>query len=810
MSAEFPSHRCSFWHPLRAALGSVAHAAKPDPLSSPIVGILAGIVAFCFIFTLAVHAQGPGQAPSGRPASFDAAENTGPGKDLDGYFVQQSVEIGGRFTQVTGNEDMYNTLVDLHTGPRVLEQSLTMQALPDHKSFFDSLYEESFGWGGDPSNAARLRVSKHGVYNFDGSFRRDQNFFDDNLLANPLLVQSGPPSTFGTAPNPPFVVGSPHAMSLRRRMYDFNLVVFPQRRFSFNLGFSRNRNEGQSFSSIHERADALMLQDYNTTDDIYRMGASWRALPRTTVTFNESLQSIKYDTSYPSLAPLVNPIIISSGFLTTSGAPANFYLAPPGANSDQSYSRFQRYRNFLPTEQATITSSSIRRVEFTARFMYSNADANTPEFENFSGVAGTTLASNTCPTAANCTTAHARWVSEQADGGATIHVTSHLRLVDSFRFYAYRIPGVLEDLGTVTTTTGTTSTNELFLRFSQQSIKSNEFDVQYDISRHLGARVGYLYRNIFDNHYWFTCGGLIGAVANPVASCISLGSGVGTVGTLDDLEVGATTLGAETPINQHWGIAGVWYRPSRQFHVDGEVRIMSGDSYVARIDARRQQQYRANVTYTPKTWLTMAANANLLEQRNNSDTGAAGAAEPIGYNAHYRNFGFSIMATPHNRLMVDVAYNYSNSGQNANICYATTSPTLPPGTVACPNDATNTNQSLGFYLNHTHYGTANVQFKPVHRLTLGTGYSIVRVVDGSTLDLNGTALVIGTTSFQPAGALASSYQQIFGTVGVQVVKNVELRAGWNYYQYNEDAPSGPTLNRYFHANVTTASLRYAF
>ena len=42
------------------------------------------------------------------------------------YTVQQSVEFGGRFADVNGSSSAYNTFVDLHSGPRLLSESLEM------------------------------------------------------------------------------------------------------------------------------------------------------------------------------------------------------------------------------------------------------------------------------------------------------------------------------------------------------------------------------------------------------------------------------------------------------------------------------------------------------------------------------------------------------------------------------------------------------------------------------------------------------------------------------------------------------------
>src|ERR1700757_1458750 len=77
-----------------------------------------------------------------------------------GYVIHQSVEIGYRVSDLTGSEQMYNSLVDLRSGPRFLEQSLSMQSQTHDSGPFDNLFIESFGWGGDPNNGLRARGDK--------------------------------------------------------------------------------------------------------------------------------------------------------------------------------------------------------------------------------------------------------------------------------------------------------------------------------------------------------------------------------------------------------------------------------------------------------------------------------------------------------------------------------------------------------------------------------------------------------------------------------------------------------------------------
>ena len=139
-----------------------------------------------FLASASLAQNPPATPPPDTTQSPPAAE----GKDIGGYHVTQSIELGGRISEVNGSQAMYDTLVNYQTGARILEQSLTMQSL-SHQDIFDTLTVSSFGWGGDPEQAARMRVAKYGWYNFSASYQHMQNYFDYNLLANPLNPSAG-------------------------------------------------------------------------------------------------------------------------------------------------------------------------------------------------------------------------------------------------------------------------------------------------------------------------------------------------------------------------------------------------------------------------------------------------------------------------------------------------------------------------------------------------------------------------------------------------------------------------------------------
>src|SRR6266536_5406486 len=172
---------------------------------------------------------------------------------LGDFAVQQSFEFGYRAVEVSSQKlnsadptsfAMYDTFVNQHAGPRLLEQTLFLRS-PDHNGvLFDDLFVSSFGFGGDPNNVARAQVSKYRWYDFNGMFRRDWNFFDYNLLANPLNPSNSNPAIP--------VLSSPKSFTNLSRLTDLGLTLRPESRVSVGLGYGRNTFAGPSFSTIPE------------------------------------------------------------------------------------------------------------------------------------------------------------------------------------------------------------------------------------------------------------------------------------------------------------------------------------------------------------------------------------------------------------------------------------------------------------------------------------------------------------------------------------------------------------------------------
>jgi hypothetical protein len=447
-----------------------------------------GIRPLSLLFVLAVFFFGPASR---------AQDNSDEVKGVDSgnYNVQQTVELGYRGNWINGNQDTYDTFVDLGSGPRLLNYTLNMRSLNHQGLLFDNLNFSNFGYGGDPNDVSRLRIEKNKWYEFSLLFRRDKYFWDYNLLANPLnpvpIPPAGAPATFAVT-NPSFAsANSPHALDLVHRMQDYDLTLLPQSRVRFRLGYSRHVEEGPALTTEDATVEIPMAQNFEETTDAYRVGVDFKVLPKTTISYDQILEWNKYDTSdslantpflvstsqFPGTVPVnlgVNWFyaptgtaagttgvggtgaaslaavpcatpFLSTGFVnnaTGSNAVATGGLtaANVGCKMVRAYTRTSPTRNFMPTERVSFQSTYIPRLEMSGSASYSNATnraANLYDSINEWTASTTSEVRDSIvsgPASANQIFAHANW-------SAIYSLTQKLRLLDSVVYDQWQNPG---------------------------------------------------------------------------------------------------------------------------------------------------------------------------------------------------------------------------------------------------------------------------------------------------------------------------------------------------------------------------------
>ncbi len=747
------------------------------------------------------------------------------GVDNGNYNYQGSFEFGYRFVNTNGSEPVYDTFVNQQQGPRLLEQTLSMRSLNHEGVLFDSLFLSSFGWGGDPENATRLRISKNKWYNFNGMFRRDQNFWDYNLLANPL----NPPNPFIQLND------SPHQMHTTRRMYDYNLTLLPQSAVRFRLGYTRNNMEGPAFSSIHQGTDTILFQNTRTLLDGYQAGLDIKLLPRTNISYDQFLQYYRGDSSWNDRNfnfQLGNGSPVDAGMIYNptvsqpcSNTPIPIFdttTTPPTlkatCNGFQGYSRLAPVRTSYPTEQLTFQSSYFRRLDLSARASYSSADTKVDNFgETFLG-----LISRTGQRAFDVTgPARARRVVANVDFGVTVRLTDKFRLTDSFRFSNFRIPGSWNPL-TLSFFNGTTPASMLNpvvifdpavcpanaaacpqhgnsapadvasrtnSRFLGQDSKYNTIEAEYDFSKHFGGRLGYRYGHRTIPVHWITTtaelffptnpnrGDCIGQPLNPDGSC----SFSGEIDSEDD----------RIEVNENSALFGFWAHPNDTLRINFDMELFSADNSPTRTTPRNLQRYKTRINYKPKQWVNVSGTVNILESRNN--------VVDVFHREHDRNYGFTLALDPNPRFSFEFGYNYDDIFSTTNICYVIGG-TVPPGSTLC-NSGTPFLSGISLYDNKINFGYVNFMFKPVKRVTANLGYNLTST--------SGNTTILGPTP-NTLGVLGFSFHKPSAWLDFDLAKGLTWRTAWGYYDYNEKSDPGPLPARDFQSNSATLSLRYSF
>ncbi len=768
------------------------------------------VVTACLLLMSRAFAQTSGPATA---SAASGSSDAGEGKQIGDFRVTQSIELGGRISDVSGSQPMYDTLVNYQTGARILDQSLTIQSMT-HQDIFDTLTLSSFGWGGDPEQAARLRIAKYHWYIFSGSYQHMQNYFDYDLFANPLNPPTGSPFIP--------ILNSPHGYYNRQNLYNFDLVVLPMQRVSFRVDYNRNRFIGPSFSSEHEGADVLLDQSNNNTLNGFRFGADVRVTKKTTLSYTQSLQYYAGGTLYSlnpfNSWPLPNGTPVTFGLSWFNGGspcatPLMNGIANPACNGFFDYNVYQHVNTAIPTEQVNLKSSSLKWLDLNGQFQYSHSHSNTPFTAMFSGLTSrtSTLGYNTAGSSSN-----ARWNSASADVSAIFHVTSKLRLVEAFRFRNFSVAGDFLNLeanyfaaasaGSASLLTPVASfpltnllhssgspadiINETNINLVAQNTKQNDFQVQYDAARFFGVRAGFNWENqtiqpgesyqaaLGDIYYpnLPNRGNCAGLPLNPNGSCTFVG-------------VLTPWGGPTTEINRYSGVMGAWFRKGSTLHANVDAQIGGADNWVYRIDPIHFFNITGNISYAPRQWLTLGGNLVFQRSTNNDSD--------LAYNQHNYTAMFTATITPNAHWGLDLAYNFDAIQQNMNICF--TGSVIPPGSFTCIGDDT-LMEVLDVYQTHTQYGYFALTLTPIERLTMRLGYNVVDN-QGTTTSLN---------ALLPLGPLSSIYQSPLAAVDFKVHKDVTFKAAWNYYQYGEGSFVGPTAPRYFHANNTTLALQYAF
>jgi hypothetical protein len=752
-----------------------------------------------------------------------------------GYTIHHTVDLGGRIAGITGSGAMYDTLVNLRSGPRVLGETFEMRALPGQKNtLLDSLSGFTTGFGGDPNSFTRLAFSKGKVYEFSGMFRRDRQYFDYDLLGNPNIpggqsIPIGPSSAPTGSFAWPQVKQSPFLYNTVRRMTDTSLTIFPISKVTFRAGYSQNIFQGPSLSPSgyqFAKYDAI-LQEYqrNSTDD-FTGAIDWKPVPGTKFTFEEQIDHYKadsyftmapgdfnvqeadgtpvalddYDSQAPYSAKACNANSIgTTPILSAPPAPGGLPVINPACAVVTGYLRSQPTRILYPTEIFRLQSSSIRNLAMNGDLRYTNANMNLPNYyDSYQGLNGTTRSLT------YAAIAHAHRAVVAADYGLVWQAVKTFSLSDQADFSSVHQPGTATMTSVTTLSTPATAGNETInyaggLTTTSAAAGASTFAGSGTVGTPLPDYFGQRFIKNDLTGTWDAASGVTLSLTYRY-STHTIAEGIPHNASL---AVGATSNGTVT-IHENGGIFNAALRPTSRWSLNGTIEVLYADNAFTPVGPRQTRHYRVHTIYRPKPWATISGAWNDLERHNNTNNNQSAIAAgddpfegPLNHVDHSRIVSLGAVLSPNEHFGIDLNYAYSGVYAATNICYDNGASATLPGT-ASTNSSGGPNVCQGVYARGsttqladwyardfmnapTQFGSVALNLSPVKAIHSNLGYRISSV--------NGSQFFNDARSVN--GSLDSTYQSPFVRVAWTLHPGLIWKAEYNFYGYGEGGPSGP-------------------
>jgi hypothetical protein len=769
--------------------------------------------------------------------------------------------MGARIADQSGSGPMYNTLVNLHTGPRVMGQTFEMHALPgkDH-GLFDNLSAFGSGFGGDPNNLAKLNMQKSKFYEFSGTFRRDRHYMDYNLLGNPNLPSGMSIPVSGSAT--PYAwqqfTSSPFLFNTVRRMTDTDLTILPLSAWTFRVGYSQGIFQGPSLTpSGNSVAGAeIILQEMqrNSTDN-FIAAVDWKPVRGTKLTFEEQIDHYKND-SYFTLAPQFLTVqeadgtkaqllttytsFLPSGYnavgnfvpyapSTATGANASsnycnasianpsqmLYTNPnggspivdPACNVLTSYIRSAPTRILFPTEIVRL-QSAFKNVSMNGDVRYTNANMNLPNYyDSYQGLSGATRQW------AYTGYANAKRQVMAFDYGIVWQVSSKVNLSEQLSYSNAHQPGTVGGLSdtsiSVPTTVGKQTINNMpNPPASSTTVPGSEIPaVGKTLAGYFGQRFT---TNNFTLSWDATPRTIFSLTWRYQDHLISEGQGTAAHNVV--IPANNTTSGLVT-IHENGGIFNVSTHPTSNWDLNASFEAAYNDNALTPMGFRQLRHYRVHTLYRVKPWATVSGAFNDVERHNNTNNNQNFPGNttpyygPLNHIDYTRNVSVGTQLHPAETWGFDLNYSYNDVYMADNVCFQGVAYVMPNGAVA-PGAATQSAVMCG-PASGTHGLAVLYLAREFSNAPTQFGSAAVALSPNAKLRYDvgyRVSAVSGSRFFSDArdvnGSIVSTYQTPFVNVAWTMHPGFIWKGEYDFYGYGEGDQGGA---QYCNANAALAN-----
>jgi hypothetical protein len=159
-----------------------------------------------------------------------------PSLQLGAFQVQGAASVGYRFTDVKGYEPMYQELLNLKKGPRLMDFNLFGRSNGTNP-FADTFSLTTSGLGGDPYPSAQLTLSKTNLYDLRVNWRQSYFYWNQNDgIILPTRNQTG--------------LTDNHDWATVRKIGSVDLTLHATNNLRFNFQYYRTTLSGATFTTF--------------------------------------------------------------------------------------------------------------------------------------------------------------------------------------------------------------------------------------------------------------------------------------------------------------------------------------------------------------------------------------------------------------------------------------------------------------------------------------------------------------------------------------------------------------------------------
>ena len=188
---------------------------------------------------------------------------------LSGVAIAQDVpldiELGYRWTDVEGSNDMYRNQVNEREGFQIRALSYGLGDIRGTNAI-DHFRIDAADLGIGPNGMLRIEAGRTGYWKLNAAYRHSEQYSNYPTIANPFLEQG--------------VLDSQHRFDRSRESVDVDLELLPGKAVRPLLGYSYSKYSGPGLTTYHVGQDEFALNhDLNDTESEFRVGVAFDAGP---------------------------------------------------------------------------------------------------------------------------------------------------------------------------------------------------------------------------------------------------------------------------------------------------------------------------------------------------------------------------------------------------------------------------------------------------------------------------------------------------------------------------------------------------